>query len=195
MRGAVHRCPCWCSGGITALGSGARLGRRGIPLYVAGEPKSLWSPDRAGIACSREVLRATPRRTPCARGWKPDRRTARCCFLARTPGPRPSAGLRPDLRGAISVERGSAEVMRRLIDKGGSRRRSAELGMPHPRTVILLRDEESLATVPDRSMASGFLKPTPDSGRFRRSTTSRRCALERSQAPALVAEAAGWHSS
>ena len=144
--------------GITALGAVRCLGRRGIPLYVAGteEPlvtRSRWyrplpggPPREATPEALRERLQAlTIDRMvllPCTDAWAAA-----------------VAGLSPDLAARFPSSVAPPEVMKRLIDKGCFAETLDELGLPHPRTVIL-RNEESLATVTDQTLASAFLKPT-----------------------------------
>jgi predicted ATP-grasp superfamily ATP-dependent carboligase len=144
--------------GITALGVVRCLGRRGTPLYVTGTEEPLVSRSRwyrplpggplreASPEALRARLEALPFERvvllPCTDAWAAA-----------------VSGLAPDLAARFPASVSPPAVMKRFIDKGSFAEILDELGLPHPRTVIL-RDEETLAGVTDETLASSFLKPT-----------------------------------
>jgi len=189
-RGARPPVPVLVLGkGITALGTVRALGRRGIPLYVAGEPGhmvtgSRWYRRLPGEAftqdsehelASRLEALDIPRLVllPCSDAWAIE--------VSR---------LRPDLRDRFPASIAPTDVLRRLTDKARFAETLAELDIPHPRTT-LLRDIRMLDSVPDEAMATSFLKPA-NSGRFSAIYHVKAMRPQnRAQAQALVSEAAG----
>ena len=149
--------------GITALGAVRVLGRRGIPLYVAGQPGEIVTGSRwyrrlpgEAIESASETALASrierldiPRMVllPCSDAW--------AMAVSR---------LRPDLRDRFPACVPSTETLRRLTDKGRFAETLAEMRIPHPRTFLLRRDG-ALDEIPDEVLAGSFLKPT-NSGRF-----------------------------
>jgi predicted ATP-grasp superfamily ATP-dependent carboligase len=144
--------------GITALGAVRCLGRRGTTLYAAGtnEPlvtRSRWYRSLPGgphLKASPEALRER------LEGLPIDRMVLLPCTDAWAAA---VSGLPPDLGERFPASVSPLHVMRRLIDKGLFAETLDELGLPHPRTVTL-RNEETLAAVPDEALKSSFLKPT-----------------------------------
>jgi predicted ATP-grasp superfamily ATP-dependent carboligase len=144
--------------GITALGAVRCLGRRGTPLYVAGteEPlvaRSRWYRPLPGgplRKATAEALRARLETLPFERMVLLPCTDAWAAAVSDLPS---------DLAARFPASVSPPEVMKRLIDKGCFSETLDELGLPHPRTVIL-RNEETLAAVTDETLASSFLKPT-----------------------------------
>ena len=144
--------------GITALGAVRCLGRRGTPLYVAGteEPlvtRSRWFRPLPGGPLREafpEALRTRLENLPF------ERMILLPCTDAWAAA---VSGLPADLTVRFPASVSPPEVMKRLIDKGFFSQTLDQLGLPHPRTVIL-RSEETLAAVTDETLATSFLKPT-----------------------------------
>ncbi len=175
--------------GITALGTVRALGRRGTPLYVAGQPgdvvtgsrwyrrlpgESIESASETALAARIEPL-DVPRMVllPCSDSW--------AMAVSR---------LRPDLRERFPASLPPTETLRRLTDKGRFAETLAEMRVPHPRT-FLLREPGALDAIPDEALAVSFLKPT-NSGRF--ADHYRVKALrprDRESARALISDAGG----
>jgi len=189
-RGARPPVPVLVLGkGITALGTVRALGRRGIPLYVAGEPGhmvtgSRWYRRLPGEAFTQDSEQELASRLealdiprlvllPCSDAWVIE--------VSR---------LRPDLRDRFPASIAPTDVLRRLTDKARFAETLAELDIPHPRTT-LLRDIRMLDSVPDEAMATSFLKPA-NSGRFSAIYHVKAMRPQnRAQAQTLVSEAAG----
>ena len=151
--------------GITALGTVRALGRRGIPLYVAGNPGDMVTGSRwyrrlpgpsfaqdseTELAARLESL-DIPRLVllPCSDSWAME--------VSR---------LRPDLRDRFPASVAPTDVLHRLTDKARFAETLAEYDIPHPVT-YLLRDVLALESVPDEAFATSFLKPA-NSGRLLR---------------------------
>jgi predicted ATP-grasp superfamily ATP-dependent carboligase len=149
--------------GMTALGVVRILGRRSVPLYVAGAAndvvtRSRWYRPLPGgpVRGSRDTNLAdvlTSRGLdhmvllPCSDGW--------AMAVSRLPG---------DLRERFPASIAEASSLERLVDKGRFADTLVELGLPHPRTVRLALPD-ALDRVSEEELRSAFLKPA-DSGRF-----------------------------
>ncbi len=149
--------------GITALGVVRALGRRGLPLYVAGAGDELvtgsrWyrplpggrlnEPNEASLAARLETLEVDRMvLLPCSDAW--------VMAVSR---------LEPVLRDRFPSSVAPPDTLSRLVDKGLFAETLQEMRLPHPRTV-LLRQADALAAVPEESFRSFFLKPA-NSGRF-----------------------------
>jgi len=144
--------------GITALGAVRCLGRRGTPLYVAGTDDPLVTRSRWYRPLPGGPLReATPQALHARlEAVSIDRMVLLPCTDAWATA---VSGLPPDLAARFPTSISPPQVMKRLIDKGVFAETLDELGLPHPRTVVL-RNEETLATVTDEVLKSSFLKPT-----------------------------------
>jgi D-aspartate ligase len=147
--------------GMTALGVVRVLGRRGVPLFVAGAGGDLVTRSRwyrplpggplgrganlverlASLDVERMVL------LPCSDGW------AMAVSL-----------LPAELRRRFPASVAETSRLELLVDKGRFAETLAELGLPHPRTVRLSLPE-ALDEATDAWLVDAFLKPA-DSGRF-----------------------------
>ncbi len=143
--------------GITVLGAMRCLGRRGVPLYVAGSrdgviSRSRWYrplPEEGPNEFSEQDLdsrleRLTTRRMvllPCSDAW--------VMAVSR---------LKPELATRFPSSVASPETVRQLVDKAFFAETLVRLGLPHPRTVVL-REPASLEEVPDARLQGCFLKP------------------------------------
>ncbi len=147
--------------GVTALGAVRALGRRGTPLFVAGNPGSLvtgsrwyrrlpaeFLDDPSRIDAALEAL-DVPRLVllPCSDAW--------AIAVSR---------LRPDLQTRFPASVSSPDIVRRFTDKGRFAEMVVKLGIPHPRTILLL-EPGALDGVPDDAFETSFLKPV-NSGSF-----------------------------
>ena len=147
--------------GVTALGAVRALGRRGTPLFVAGNPGSLvtgsrwyrrlpaeFLDDPSRIDAALEAL-DVPRLVllPCSDAW--------AIAVSR---------LRPDLQTRFPASVSSPDIVRRFTDKGRFAEMVVKLGIPHPRTILLL-EPGALDGVPDDAFEASFLKPV-NSGNF-----------------------------
>lgn len=144
--------------GITALGAVRCLGRRGTPLYAAGTDESLvtrsrWYRPLPGGPLREATPEALRARLETLSG---DRMVLLPCTDAWATA---VSGLPPDLAARFPTSISPPEIMKRLIDKGVFAETLDELGLPHPWTVVL-RNEETLATVTEEALKSSFLKPT-----------------------------------
>ena len=149
--------------GMTALGVVRALGRRGVPLYVAGAgddlvtgsrwyralPGKPWNEQSVPDLAARLAALETDRLVllPCSDAW--------AMAVSR---------LDPGLHDRFPAAVAATDTLKRLVDKGLFAETLRELKLPHPRT-FLLRDAEALVSVPEESFRNSFLKPT-NSGRF-----------------------------
>lgn len=144
-------------GGITGLGAVRCLGRRGIPLYVAGSrvgviSRSRWYrplPEEGSSEFSEQDLgsrleRLTVRRLvllPCSDAW--------VMAVSR---------LKPELAARFSSSVAPPETLTKMVDKEFFAETLVRLGLPHPTTVIL-REPGALEAVSDERLEGCFLKP------------------------------------
>jgi predicted ATP-grasp superfamily ATP-dependent carboligase len=173
--------------GITALGVLRVLGRRGVPLYVAGEADDLvtgsrWYRPLGGDSWAQGSESDLSRRLealeidrmvllPCSDVW--------VMAVSR---------LEPRLRERFPASVAAPDTLRRLVDKGEFAETLQEMGLPHPCT-FLLRDAGALASVSEEAFRTSFLKPA-NSGRFAGEYGVKAIRPgSREQAAALLAEA------
>jgi D-aspartate ligase len=144
-------------GGITGLGAIRCLGRRGVPLYVAGSragviSRSRWYrplPEEGSNEFSEQNLGSRleqlPTRRmvllPCSDAW----------VMA-------VSQLKPDLAARFSSSVAPPESLRQMVDKACFAETLVRLGLPHPRTVVL-REPGALEAIPNDRLQDFFLKP------------------------------------
>jgi predicted ATP-grasp superfamily ATP-dependent carboligase len=147
--------------GMTALGVVRVLGRRGVPLFVAGAgrdivTRSRWyrplpgGPMEGGESLAERLASLEFERMvllPCSDGW--------AMAVSK---------LTAELRSRFPASVADTSRLERLVDKGRFAETLDELGIPHPRTVRL-STPEALDETTYEWLGKSFLKPT-DSGRF-----------------------------
>jgi D-aspartate ligase len=144
--------------GITVLGAMRCLGRRGVPLFVAHSARegittfSRWyrplaeegsnelpeenlSTRLEQLGVGRMVL------LPCSDQW--------ALAVSR---------LKPEVLARFPSSVPSPDTLRKLVDKVSFADVLMEMGLPHPKTVVL-RDPSALEGVPDDQLKGSFLKP------------------------------------
>ncbi len=143
--------------GITVLGAIRCLGRRGVPLYVAGSrvgvnTRSRWYrtlPEEGPNEFSEQDLgsrleQLTIRRMvllPCSDGW--------AMAVSR---------LKPELATRFSSSVAPPETLTQMVDKAVFAETLVKLGLPHPRTVVL-REQGAIEALPESRLQGFFLKP------------------------------------
>lgn len=149
--------------GITALAAARCVGRRGIPLYVAGASGDI-------VTRSRWYRRLPGATEDESDRWDlSDRLTAleveRMVLLPTSDKWAMAVSrLRPDLASRFPSTVAPPQVLERLIDKGRFAQTLEEMALPHPRT-IRLREPGVLRSLPGEFFRDSFLKPT-QSGPF-----------------------------
>src|SRR5512143_3681452 len=144
-------------GGITALGVMRCLGRRGVPLYIAGSragviSRSRWYrplAEKASNEFSEQDLGSRLERLPtrqmvllpCSDAW----------VMA-------VSQLKPELAARFSSSVARPETLRQMVDKACFAETLARLGLPHPKTVIL-REPGALEAISNDRLQGFFLKP------------------------------------
>ena len=145
--------------GITALASMRCLGRRGIPLYVAGTTddlltRSRWYRPLPGEGFDRDFRTGTSIRRLASLDIE------RMVLLPTSDKWATAVSrLRPDLATRFPSTVAPPEILQRLVDKSSFARALAELDVPHPRTSIL-REPGALRSLPAELFRNSFLKPT-----------------------------------
>ena len=146
--------------GMTALGVVRVLGRRGVPLFVAGTGqdiviRSRWyralpgGPLARGASLADRLASLDVERMvllPCSDGW--------AMAVSELP---------PELRERFPASVAETSRLQRFVDKGLFAETLVELGVPHPRTVRVSAMDALEAA--DGWLGNAFLKPA-DSGRF-----------------------------
>jgi predicted ATP-grasp superfamily ATP-dependent carboligase len=147
--------------GMTALGVVRTLGRRSVPLYVAGADgdivtRSRWyrplpgGPLGRGANLSERLAALDIERMvilPCSDGW--------AMAVSVLPA---------ELHRRFPASVAQTSTLERLVNKARFAETLVELGLPHPRTVRLALPD-ALDEADDEWLRSAFLKPA-DSGRF-----------------------------
>lgn len=150
--------------GMTALGVIRVLGRRGIPLFVAGAGREIVTRSRFYRPLPGEPLGVTRGSTNLAE-WLQTLDFERMVLLPCSDGWAMAVSQLPDgLRSRFPASVAETSRLVRLVDKGAFGETLDELGLPHPRT-IRLGPAGALAGATDEWLRNAFLKPT-DSGRF-----------------------------
>ena len=145
--------------GMTALGVVRVLGRRGVPLFVAGTGQDIVTRSR--------WYRPLPG-GPLARGANLAERLAsvdaeRMVLLPCSDGWAMAVSLLPaEVRRRFPASVAETPRLERLVDKGRFAETLTEIGVPHPRTVRVSATDGLQAP---EWLAHSFLKPV-DSGRF-----------------------------
>jgi len=143
--------------GITVLGAMRCLGRRGVPLYVAGSragviTRSRWYrqlPEGGSRDFSEQDLESRLQQLairrmvllPCSDAW------AMAVSL-----------LKPETATRFPSSVAPPETLRQMVDKAFFAETLMRLGLPHPRTVVL-REPGALEAVPEDRLHGCFLKP------------------------------------
>lgn len=144
-------------GGITALGAMRCLGRRGVPLYVAGS--------RVGLITRSRWYRVLPEEGPNEfseqdLGYRLEQLTIRRMVLLPCSDAWVMAvsQLKPELATRFSSSVAPPETLQQMVDKEFFAETLVRLGLPHPRTVVL-RESGALEAVPEDQLQGCFLKP------------------------------------
>lgn len=149
--------------GVTALAVLRCLGRRGLPLYVGGDPgplvrRSRWyrsPPDNASLDPNGSGLGP----------WLDSLQIERMVLLPTSDRwALAVGGLDPELARRFPSTVAPTEILKKLVIKSHFACALQELGIPHPRTVTV-RDVAAARSLPPEFFEDSFLKPT-QSGPF-----------------------------
>ena len=171
---------------ITTLSVIQELGRHGIPQFVVGAgaswvSRSRWHrtlPGTTGVESPASLLRWLE-------GIPSDRMVLIPCsddWVAAV------ADLPPTLTERFPASLAPRESVHTYLDKGRLAETLAQLGLPHPRTVVI-RGGDDLASVPDDLLQGSFLKPRDSLGFRTRFGAKGRWFATRAEAIVLAKEA------